>query len=495
MFENLVSLRARWLLAVIAFLLATIAAASAAPEEQELEKSVVRILNFSQWPVWSQPWKSSPIQQSSGTGFLVDGKMIMTNAHVVSWSKQLLVFRSDDPKAYLARVKFIGHDCDLAVIEAEDENFYRGLKPLSLGELPKVRSTVFTYGYPAGGQQISYTRGVVSRIEVIKYVHIFNRAFLAVQTDAAINPGNSGGPVLQDDKVVGVAFQGNPGLENTGFFIPPPVVKHFLDDIKDGQYHGFPDAGIALHPLENYAHRASLGLKQDSFGTLVAGFLEETSRGKPFKEGDVLLKVGSFDVGRDGNILYNGNRVFVGAAFDEAQHGEKLKVLVWRGGKETELDLEMKVITSDHHEGAQYDIVPRYVVRGGLVFVNLSRNYVASVVKGISLSARNELLYYLNHKRGEYPGDYREEAVVLVGLFPDECNSDMRADLPSIAETINGIPITRLADVVKAFKNPVEGFHVIELSNGQKQSLRASHVSERHQKILDEFKIPAGESL
>ena len=65
-----------------------------------------------------------------------------------------------------------------------------------------------TYGFPAGGEQISYTRGVVSRIEVEGYVHIGNRAFLAVQTDAAINPGNSGGPVIQDDKVVGVAFEG-----------------------------------------------------------------------------------------------------------------------------------------------------------------------------------------------------------------------------------------------------------------------------------------------
>lgn len=83
---------------------------------------------------------------------------------------------------------------------------------------------VVTYGYPAGGEQISYTRGVVSRIELQNYVHIGNRSLLAVQTDAAINPGNSGGPVIQDDRVVGVAFQGVPGLENAGFFIPPEGV-------------------------------------------------------------------------------------------------------------------------------------------------------------------------------------------------------------------------------------------------------------------------------
>ena len=72
------------------------------------------------------------------------------------------------------------------------------------------------------------------------YVHIGNRAFLSVQTDAAINPGNSGGPVFQGNKVVGVAFMGTPGLENTGFFIPAAVIEHFLEDVGDGIHDGFP---------------------------------------------------------------------------------------------------------------------------------------------------------------------------------------------------------------------------------------------------------------
>ena len=79
-----------------------------------------------------------------------------------------------------------------------------------------------------------------------RYVHVYNRSLLTVQTDAAINPGNSGGPAIQDGRVVGVSFQGNPGLENAGFFIPPNVIRHFLTDIEDGLYHGFPDAGIGL---------------------------------------------------------------------------------------------------------------------------------------------------------------------------------------------------------------------------------------------------------
>ena len=185
-------------------------------------------------------------RRASGTGFLIDGGRIMTNAHVVAWTTQLVVRRYHDPKPYFAKVEFVAHDIDLAVIKVEDPDFYKGMKPLDFGPLPKVRSAVVTYGFPAGGQQISYTRGVVSRIEVQGYVHIGNRAFLAVQTDAAINPGNSGGPVIQDDKVVGVAFEGIAGLQNTGYFIPTVIIHHFLDDIKDGTYDGVPEAGLRL---------------------------------------------------------------------------------------------------------------------------------------------------------------------------------------------------------------------------------------------------------
>jgi len=237
------------------------------------EKSVVQIITSSQQPVWDAPWRFDSVRKGSGSGFLIRGKRIMTNAHVVSWARQILVKRYQDPRPYAARILFIAHDCDIALLGVDDDRFFETMEPLTLGELPKVRSTVTTYGYPAGGEQISYTRGVVSRIEMQNYVHIGNRSYLGVQTDAAINPGNSGGPVIQDDQVVGIAFQGMPGLENAGFFIAPPVIQHFLKDIESGTYEGFPQAGIRLVPLENPAYRRCLKLPDDSLGARIDSLL------------------------------------------------------------------------------------------------------------------------------------------------------------------------------------------------------------------------------
>src|SRR6185369_1567280 len=126
------------------------------------EKSVIQITTFSQQPIWDAPWRFDAVRKSSGSGFVIRGKRIMTNAHVVSWGRQILVRRFQDPRPFVARVAFIAHDCDLALLEIDDDRFFNGLEALDIGELPQVRSTVTTYGYPAGGEQISYTKGVVS---------------------------------------------------------------------------------------------------------------------------------------------------------------------------------------------------------------------------------------------------------------------------------------------------------------------------------------------
>lgn len=69
-----------------------------------------------------------------------------------------------------------------------------------------------------GGDNISVTKGVVSRVEPTQYVHGATQ-LMAIQIDAAINPGNSGGPAIMGKKVAGVAFQNLSGAENIGLVL------------------------------------------------------------------------------------------------------------------------------------------------------------------------------------------------------------------------------------------------------------------------------------
>ncbi len=460
----------------------------------DIEKAVVQILTASQKPDWRQPWQFQNVQRSSGTGFVIKGRKIMTNAHVVSWARQILVKRHQDPRLYVARVKHIGHDCDLALLEVDDSLFFEGITPLEFGELPKVRSTVVTYGYPAGGEQISFTRGVVSRIEMQTYAHIGNRSLLGVQTDAAINPGNSGGPVIQDGKVIGVAFQGIPGLENAGFFIPPPVIEHMLEDIRDGEYHGFPQAGIRTLSLQNPAYRSKLKLPDNGLGARIDSLIPDMEAGKVLKVDDVLLKIAEYDVGSDGTIIYEGNRLQLPVAIQEAQHGGKVQMTVWRDGKKLEVSVPVTVNEPNKRSGNQYDVPPRYFVYSGLVFTPLSFDYLRSV--GSRTPSRSGLVYELFYRKNVKPETVRSEPVVLSAILRSEITANLNAFPGSQVDKINGVKINKLEDVIRAFEQNKGAHHVIEFTkDGAFETMDRKTADTAHKNILNLYGIPSDRRL
>ena len=456
----------------------------------EPERSVIQITTFSQEPDWDAPWRFSAVRQAGGSGFVIAGKRIMTNAHVVGWGREIVVRRYQDPKPYVAKVEYVGHDCDLAVLTVEDESFFDKLEPLEFGELPAVRSTVVTHGYPAGGNEISYTRGVVSRIEMLQYVHIGNRQLLGVQTDAAINPGNSGGPVVQDDHVVGVAFQGISGLENTGFFIPPPVIRHFLKDIEDKHYDGVPLAGIRLTPLQNPAFRAMLKLPDDNLGARVDSLLPIPATEKLLKPDDVILRVGDYALASDATILYQGNRVSAALVFGLAQNGDTVPLHIWRDGTAMDISLPVSVYDKDRRAGNQYDTLPRYFVYGGLVFTPLSYDYLKTLGRNLADPSNRDLVYELIHRPQESPETTRPEPIVLATVLADEVNADVKTRDRTIVDKINGVRIERLEDVIRAFETNTNAFDVVEfLPDGDFECLDHAAVSKADATLLKTYGI------
>src|SRR5437762_2377114 len=83
-------------------------------------------------------------------GFVIDGGLLLTNAHVVSDARLLLLYLHGDPTPHKARAVMLGHDCDLALVRPDEPGLLRDIPVLQLGGLPPLRTNVETYGYPAG---------------------------------------------------------------------------------------------------------------------------------------------------------------------------------------------------------------------------------------------------------------------------------------------------------------------------------------------------------
>jgi len=173
-------------------------------KEDMTKQAIVKIYTVAKVPNYLSPWDSA-MQSFTGSGAIIEGGYILTNAHVVANEAFMEVQRYGERKRYIATVYAVSHQADLALLKVKDKAFFKGVTPLKFGKLPEVEQQIVVYGYPMGGSTLSATIGVVSRVEHHTYAHS-GESFLAVQVDAAVNPGNSGGPALSDGKIVGVVM-------------------------------------------------------------------------------------------------------------------------------------------------------------------------------------------------------------------------------------------------------------------------------------------------
>ncbi len=252
-----------------------------------VREAVVKIYTTYNRYNYYEPWKMRNQEQRRGSGCIINGRRILTNAHVVGDQTFIQVRRAGESQKYIAEVEIVAHECDLAILRVNDHSFFSGVRPLEIGGLAEVRDKIAVYGYPAGGDELCITEGVVSRVGHRKYTHS-NAYLLTCQIDAAINPGSSGGPVIKDDKIVGVAFQAGSG-ENISYLVPAPIINHFLKDIKDGKYEGIPGLGISWQKMENPDIRSEFNMTEKQTGMLVNKIYPASTARGILKSGDVIL--------------------------------------------------------------------------------------------------------------------------------------------------------------------------------------------------------------
>ena len=335
-----------------------------------VQKSLVRITATEVEPDYKAPWNAGSLQRGVGAGFVISGNRILTNAHVVSNSRYLTVEREGDPNKYPATVQFVAHDCDLALITVSAPDFFKKMVPLKFGGIPALESTVSAYGYPIGGERMSVTTGIVSRVDFQLYTHSSVDQHLAVQISAQINPGNSGGPVMQNGKVVGVAFQGYSGdvAQGVAYMIPTPVINRFLKDISNGRYDKYVDLGITFSKLQNPAQRKFLGLKEDDRGVLVDTVVAAGPSSEILRTGDVLLAIDDHPIASDSNVELEGEHADFQEVVERKFNGDTVKFDVWRDKQPITVTIKLYTPWPYLIQGHSYDVRPRYLLYGGLLF-------------------------------------------------------------------------------------------------------------------------------
>jgi S1-C subfamily serine protease len=447
------------------------AAPTAPAISSRVERSVVKIFSTLRRPDPYKPWTKATPQDVTGSGVIIEGKRILTNAHVVGYASQVQVQASEDGDKVGATVVAVARGMDLALLKLDDESFFDKHPALPRASvLPDVREQVFAYGYPVGGSSLSITKGIVSRVEFVPYG--FGNAGLRVQIDAPINPGNSGGPVIAGDRMIGLAFSGVANAQNIGYVIPNEEIELFLSDIADGHYDGKPLLLESIQTLENPVLRQYLKLDKSVEGAVVHR-PHSTDPNYPLKEWDVITRIGDYPVDNQAMVKLGPNlRVRFQYRVQQVAKNGKVPLTVVRGGKTLQVQVPVggprQLLIPDLNGG-----YPSYFVYGPIVFSRATSEFLSSVSgNAAALNAFSFNASPLVTRRGDSPDAQREELVVISSpFFPHKLTTGYSNRFGSVVESVNGVPVRSLRHLVALLRDLKDDLLVLRFDQREGETM------------------------
>jgi len=461
--------------------------------QSNLLRSVIKIFAVRTEPNLSMPWQMKRQYSTTASGFVVANRRIITNAHAVAFQTSIRVRKHGCAEKFVARVIGVCHQSDLAVLTVEEDSFWKDVDCLEFGDIPELQESITVIGYPTGGDSISVTKGVVSRIEETYYSH-GNFRLLAIQIDAAINPGNSGGPALSlDMKVVGVCFETLLNAENIGYIIPIPVVKHFLEDVEKnkGNCSGFCDIGIQIQLMESEHIRKAMGMIQEQTGILVNKVYPLSDAINVLQKDDVILSISGSPIGNDGTIPFRdgGERISFRYAILSLFDGDTVDMQILRNREI--IDVSVKVMKPGMLAAIpanQYDVIPSYFIFAGMVFQVLTQPYLSSEwgkewQQKAPVRFVEKALYAAKDKPDQ-------EVVILSQILAADINVTYQQYVPNIVTHVNNVPINNLHHLVELVESNGAPFLRLDLESERVIVLDAPEAAAENADILESHNIP-----
>eukprot|EP00897_Mesotaenium_endlicherianum_P008806 jgi/Mesen1/7954/ME000422S07111 len=350
---------------------------------------------------------------SSSSGFIVAGRRVLTSAHCVEHQSQVKVKRRGCDTKYLATV-------------LADDAFWSDVVPLQLGALPRLQDAVTVVGYPVGGDTISVTSGVVSRIESLKHEDV----------------------------------------ENIGYIIPTPVILHFTADVdRNGSYTGFPILGVEWQKMESPDLKKALGLAPQQKGVRVRRVEPTAPAAAVLQPSDVILSFDGVNVADDGTVLFrNGERINFSYLVSQKHVGDRATLRVLRRARVVSLELQLAAhrrLIPVHTRGRP----PSFFIVAGVVFTPVSVPYLKSEYgKEYDYDAPVKLLDKLMHAMAQFDD---EQVIVVSQVLVSDVNIGYEDIVNTQLLGFNGTPVRNLRHLVSMVDTCTEPFLQFELEYQQ----------------------------
>ena len=460
----------------------------------EKKLNVVRVNVTTQSWDFHRPWgKRQPVTRRA-IGAVLPGARVLVTAELVANLTYLEFETPEGGRKVPAKVEAVDYEANLAVLKTDEADFLAGAPGLEVNE-SAIGDQLSVWQLENNGRLL-VTQGPMTTAEVAPYP--VDGAFLIYRMTVRLQGRESSFtlPVVRDGKLAGV-LMGYDAQTNNANIIPAPIIRHFLKDIEGGHYEGFPRISYAFSLTRDPALRRYAKIPADVTGGV---YITEVLRGGPaekagLQKGDVLFAVDDVPVDQDGNFPDDAyGQISVGHLFNTHHFvGDKVKLHIVRGG-------ERKVIeaTLTHRPASSYvsdpyiiDKRPRFVIVGGLILQELSRQYLKDFGADWLRRAPERLVYF-DRVQTELFKDGPRKLVFLSRVMPTSATVGYE-DLNSLlVKRINGVELQSLDDVPKALEKPENGFHRIEFEEDPKTIyLDAAEIQKTERTVQMQYRLPA----
>ena len=453
-----------------------------------VEKSLVRVKAFSQPLDERSPWSQLPIKESHFVGVLVSPKEILISAQAVHAVQYLEVESLLSSKTYRAEVFRVDYNAQLALLRIEKS--IKGTTPFPLGEdIPLNKSAKILTLRQKRVVPIKTTfRELKVRSSITAPYNLPHYAFEVKRRGVGWSE-----PVARDGRLVGLSVRKE---QNQIFALPISVLKRFLESPQE-KVSSFGRLGIRYDRLRSEALRKLLGAPKLDQGVWVSEVSPRSTFDKKVNVGDVLLKVGRYQISDEGKIIDPlwGVIPLSGVVY-RYPVGETITIQLIRDKKVIEVKETMKVYDSTKDMIPHYgDGTRRFVIYGGLVIQELSRNYLQSY--GKSWSSRAPLLLLKRYVFGRAGGNNPKRRVIILSkVLVDDINKGYESIKNSEVVSINGKKIDDFDDLTKALGVPVSKngrtYTTINLGPRHKE-LVLDHelINDSHSRISRNYAVPS----
>jgi PDZ domain len=466
---------------------------------QPRQLSLVRVNVTGQPFDYFRPWQKRAPFSKRALGAVLSQNRILVTADLVADQNYVELERAETGDKMAASVEVVDYEANLALLTPQDKNFLQGLPPLELTTDTTVGDHLAALQLEQTGALV-VTDGLVTGVQVTRYPSDVGQ-FLTYRVSISLQYRDNSYtvPLVRNNKLAGLLLRYDPRSQLMDV-IPAPIIAHFLKDAARPKYDGFPTLGFSYFPTRDPQLRKYAGETGKSGGVYVTGIEPGTAvEGAGLQVGDIIVGIDGFDLDQNGNYVDPVYKKldFTNLLTARAYSGEKVTLNVQRQGKPMRIDVTLTHRGADDYVIPPYshDENPRYIVLGGLIFQELSRQYLREWGANWLKDAPQRFVYFDHFQWELFPGGHRR-VVILSQVLPVNGTIGYE-DFDYLTVTkVNGKEIHSLDDLAEAVKNPIDGFDKIETEEPPKEiPLDPAQAKADESALHESYGIPKLEQL